>query len=647
MSTHPDEADICGLVRLTCDVAYSYRVDPSGVFCREWIIGDLPHVMAALPETADEQGCWAQITVEEDLPVLGDRLTCMRAGQSVVNDVRIRDAHGGLRWVRIYGSPVVDPVDGRLIRILGAVLDVTEHRRAEAERDEAIARLRTFAELSADWWWESDLEQRLTFVEGNHPFLPPRWQRGSIIGLRRDDYYDGVTVEPTITNVIQHQIEAGEGFDDLRQRLVFPGHPPMWISLSARAKRDADGRVIGHVGIGRDITQEVAREEHKLRSQRLEAVGQLTAGIAHDFNNLLHVILGNVDALAEAMPQDVEAQQAVSLIERAASRGAELTQRLLAFARRQPLHPMVFDMNDLVERMGPLLHRTVGEAITLQFVHDTSHADTLADPVQVEAALLNLALNARDAMPDGGVLTVGVSETDAVRQPDDERSDMDVAGRYTVLTVRDTGTGMPPDVLARAFEPFFTTKEIDKGTGLGLSMIYGFARQSGGHVELDSTWGAGTVVRVYLPKAQSVTAETNMPRDAQESSVGNATILLVEDDELVRTSVTAQFERLGYRVLAAEDGPAALRIIEDTTVAIDVMLTDVIMPGGISGPDLCADARRYRPSLPLILASGYPQGDLYDRHRSLTEMELLRKPYRLDELALALGRALREQPQKR
>jgi two-component system CheB/CheR fusion protein len=384
------------------------------------------------------------------------------------------------------------------------------------------------------------------------------------------------------------------------------------------------------------LTQQIEqrrRAEDMLRqAQKLEAVGQLTGGIAHDFNNLLGVIIGNVEFLLDAVEDDAEqADQAREILNSALS-GAELTRRLLAFARKQPLQPRPTELNTLVPTHVAMLRRTLGETIQIAMKLAPNLWLTHADPSQIGDALLNLALNARDAMPHGGSLTIETGNVHLEVPDVGEHTEMTV-GDYVVLAVTDTGTGMPRDVIERATEPFFTTKPPSTGSGLGLSMIYGFARQSGGHLTIDSEIGVGTTVRLYLPRAADDLAPVS---GESESDVpgprGTETILLVDDNTTLLDVTRRHLVALGYQVSTAESGPAALAILR-SGARFDVLLTDVVMPEGMSGYDLAEAARHLQPELKVLFTSGYAGGVVAEDGGQPNGRDMLPKPYRQRELA--------------
>ncbi|CAN7363860.1 PAS domain S-box protein [Bradyrhizobium sp. LjRoot220] len=412
---------------------------------------------------------------------------------------------------------------------------------------------------------------------------------------------------------------------------------PMDLSVG-EAKQD--GAAI-FVGIIHDLTERKKTEEQLVQAQKMEMVGQLSGGIAHDFNNLLTVIVGNSECLSDELKPRPDLQQLAEDIGRAGERGAELTQRLLAFSRRQTLRPVEIDCNNLLDSMHKLLRRTMREDIEIRIDFDLEVAPAFADPAQLESAILNLALNAQDAMAGGGRLTL----TTAGASLDDQYQKLHPEvrpGEYVLIAITDTGSGMSREVLERVFEPFFTTKEVGKGSGLGLSMVYGFAKQSNGHVSIYSEPGLGTTVRMYLPVQQGrIPRKPSRDRaDAGQTMAGGTeTVLVVEDDVFVRTFAVRCLTSLGYTVIAAVDGNDALQKL-GTDIHVDVLFTDVVMPGGINGWELADQAKRTRPGLPVVLTSGYALETLIKHGRANGESLVLTKPYRKAGLALRVRDAL-------
>ncbi|HEV7258397.1 MAG TPA: PAS domain S-box protein [Bosea sp. (in: a-proteobacteria)] len=395
-------------------------------------------------------------------------------------------------------------------------------------------------------------------------------------------------------------------------------------------------------GFIRDLTSRHRIEEELRQAHKMEAIGQLTGGIAHDFNNLLTVISGNLEMIERRLT-DPKLQLLLSEAQGAADDGAKLTGQLLAFGRRQPLNPKLADVGQLVSRFSDLLRRALGEAIELRTIVSGSPGPALIDASQLQNALLNLALNARDAMPRGGRLTVEISAT---------KLDADYAnlhpgvrtGTYVLISVTDTGEGMSDEVRQRAFEPFFTTKSVGAGTGLGLSMVYGFTKQSGGHVQLFSEIGQGTSVRLFLPVATAVpsavpdVATGDAPATKNSLPRGNETILVVEDDVRVRRVAVARLEDTGYRVLEADTAAQALDMLAEHA-DIDLLFTDIVMPGGMSGDELAREARLIRPGIKIILTSGFAEPSVAVRELAAAA-SWLKKPYTAMELALRLRELL-------
>ncbi|WP_291864080.1 ATP-binding protein [Bradyrhizobium sp.] len=373
------------------------------------------------------------------------------------------------------------------------------------------------------------------------------------------------------------------------------------------------------------------------QAQKMEAVGQLTGGVAHDLNNILTVITGTIEILAEAVADRPELLAIAKMIDDAAARGADLTQRLLAFARKQPLQPREVDVNSLMIQAANLLRPTLGEQVEVHTLLDGEASRALIDPSQLTNAILNLALNARDAMPDGGKLTIETCNIVLDDEYAGANSDV-TAGNYVLVAVTDSGHGIPAGILNNVFEPFFTTKEVGKGSGLGLSMVYGFVKQSNGHIKIYSEEGHGTTVRIYLPQATGVALPAKVA-SKQRIEGGHETILVVEDDNLVRTFVIGQIESLGYATLAAVNAREALVVI-DGPQKIDLLFTDMIMPGPMNGRQLADAALQRRTSLKVLFTSGYSNEAIIHHGHLDAGVLLLAKPYRKSDLAHMIRAAL-------
>jgi PAS domain S-box-containing protein len=387
-----------------------------------------------------------------------------------------------------------------------------------------------------------------------------------------------------------------------------------------------------------DISELKRVQSALAHAQKMEALGQLTGGIAHDFNNLLTAILLNSDVLASRVENESLRTLAVAM-RGAADRGADLTRRLLAFGRQQALEPKPTDVNDLMLRMEPLMHRTLGEHIDIRFVRADDLWLAQVDPGQLENAVLNLAVNARDAMPERGRLTI---ETGNVELDETSTNLEAKPGDYVMVAVGDTGSGMPPEVLAHVFEPFFTTKEVGRGTGLGLSMVYGFVKQSEGHIQVYSEIGVGTVVKLYLPRAHAAEVALEPATTPTELPSGREVILLVEDDALVRAHTEHQLIALGYHVITAEHAGEAMQLLRDG-LSPDLLFTDMVMPGGMNGRELGEEARKLLPGLKVLYTTGYAGAQSVSLATdALPSAYLLGKPYRRRDLATKVRAVLDE-----
>ena len=431
--------------------------------------------------------------------------------------------------------------------------------------------------------------------------------------------------------------------------LEYPCHSPdqkRWFRLMVTPLENdsRSGAVVMHVDITeRMLAQESLRkQEEKLQqAQRMESLGRLTGGIAHDFNNLLTVIIGTAEALIDLLGDSEDGHAMASMIQDAAGRAAELTRRLLAFGRRQALEPRPIDLNKLLLENEFLLKRTLGADVNLKFVKQDGLWLTLADPSHLENALINLCANARDAMPDGGQLTIETAN--ACLDWDYSDSAWEVKeGEYVMVAVSDSGMGIEPALLERVFEPFFTTKESGHGSGLGLSMVYGFVKQSQGHIMLYSEIGHGTTVKIFLPRSLEAEHLKPVPKPFDRASTaGSELILVVEDEELVLTLAENILRSLGYRVLVARNGADALQILGQRD-DIDLLFTDVVLPGGMNGRQLANEATALRPGLKVLFASGYTDNALVHQGRLEMGVKLLSKPYRRDELARRIREVLGE-----
>ena len=399
-----------------------------------------------------------------------------------------------------------------------------------------------------------------------------------------------------------------------------------WASVLLDSLRAEDGKLLGFAKITRDMTERRLMQEQLHQSQKMEAIGQLTGGVAHDFNNLLTVILGNLDTLSQQLPaEQVRWKRCVDQAMQASHRAAHLTQQLLAFARRQPLKPRAVDIGALVTRWVAMARRTLPESIGIRRIDDGAVGSAQVDPNQLESALLNLAVNSRDAMPSGGTLTIETAVANISEADTRLLADLN-AGSYILICITDTGTGMAPEVLDRAFEPFFTTKPLGHGTGLGLSQVFGFVKQSGGHIKIYSRPGHGTTIKIYLPKLDAAEEQEEVGNvQGTAAQARTETILVVEDNDAVRSFTTDTLRDFGFNVIEAVDAAQALKIL-DQNKHVDLMFTDIGLPG-LNGRELAATVQRRYPKVRTLFTSGYAQMPSQTGTRALADIPLLSKPF--------------------
>jgi PAS domain S-box-containing protein len=549
---------------------------------------------------------------------------------------RVRRPDGSERVLLWNASRVTDP-RGVPLGVIAVAQDITARQRAEEALREREARLSSVISTAPDAIITIDergfiqsfsvaAENLFGYAAGevigrNVKMLMPSPHHG-----QHDAYLERYlrTGEKRIIG-IGRQVEARR-----KDGTVFP------IELAVGEVRLGETRVF--TGFIRDLTERTKMEQDLRQAQKMEAIGQLTGGLAHDFNNLLTVISGNMEMLERRLDR-AEDREILREAQEAAELGAKLSNRLLAFGRRQQLVPKPINLSDLAASMLDLLRRTLGETIRVETRLAPDLRMVMADPGQVENALLNLALNARDAMPSGGLLVIETTDIDL--DPPYAVAHADVApGPYAMLAVTDTGVGMSAEVRERAFEPFYTTKGPGQGSGLGLSMVYGFVKQSGGHLQLYSEPGRGTTVRILLP-AQSGDARRagKVAAPTAAGKVKGETILVVEDEPRVRRVSVRRLQELGYRVIEVDNGPAALEVLRRES-EIDLLFTDVVMPGGMSGIDLARKAREFRPELKVVFTSGYAEQAIIESGMPTVQASWLAKPYNSRDLAAKLRELL-------
>jgi PAS domain S-box-containing protein len=608
-------------------------------------------------EIANTTAEWSRLLHPEDAPrALAVTQEYVKGGQSAYfNQYRMRCRDGSWKWILSRGMAVAHDAEGRVTRTIGTHTDITDAKLQEAalrESNQNLAteqrRIRVILEnlhdafiavgpdgLVTDWnaraeqifGWTADEALGRDLAE---LIIPPEMRAAHRAGFARF----AATGESKLFSSVIELPGLHRSGRIIPVELAIAGFPTSaGFAVSAFVRDISDRKEAERQEAERTEALEEARAALQ-HAQKLEAVGKLTGGVAHDFNNVLQIISGNIQLLQHRLGSDAEAGQRLGNMLSTVDRGAKLSSQLLAFARRQPLQPVVLNPIRVLHNMDDLLQRALGESIEFEVQAREPLWNTLVDRSQLENVILNLAINARDAMPDGGRLSISLGNATLDRQNSEV-----IPGDYVLLAMSDTGVGMTEDVREQAFEPFFTTKPAGEGTGLGLSMAYGFVKQSGGHIQLSSEPGKGTTVRIYLPR--SVQPEIVLPASNQEFSVvgGTETILVVEDDLEVQSAVAGMLRELGYRVLTADSGDEALEIIKQGEKP-DVLFTDVVMPKSLPSPQLAAEARKHIPDLAVLFTSGYTRNALISGGRLHEGVQLLSKPYRREQLAHRIRQVL-------
>jgi len=582
-------------------------------------------------------------TVEDQASGLPRRAleTAAKVGRFESEGWRVR--RDGTRFWALAVLDTIRDENGELIGFAKVTRDLTERQLEQTRLLESERRFRHLVQAVIDYaifqldpsgivvTWNAGAER----IKGYRP--------DEIIGEHFSRFYPdedraaGVPSRALATAAREGRYEA-EGWRVRKDGSRF------WASVVIDAICDDSGAIIGFAKVTRDVTERLEAQrllketqEQLAATQRMEAIGQLSGGIAHDFNNLLMIVIGNIERAQRGLAMltgtaTANLRRSLDNAMRGAQRATALTHRLLAFSRRQPLSPKQLDLNKFLGGTGEFLQRSLGETIEIEVVGAGGLWPVEVDPAQLESALVNLAINARDAMADGGKLTIEAQNT--ILGHDYCRKNPEVTpGQYVVISVTDTGTGMSEDVLAHAFEPFFTTKEIGQGTGLGLSQVYGFVKQSGGHIKIYSEVGQGTEVKIYLLR---FLGEKDQPgedddRELEAPGVGEC-ILVVEDDHDVRAYLIDLLRELNYRAVSAQNATAAMTVLEQRDLRIDLLLTDVVMPGS-NGRDLAKRAKEFRPGLKVLFMSGYSRNAVVHQNRVDRDVQLLQKPISHAELA--------------
>ncbi len=574
---------------------------------------------------------------------------------------RIKHRDGHCVWLELVARVIKDPITKNITKLIGLVRDITRqmHQRHQTETSEQnLARSQALAKMGS---WVMDLEDK-TVLWSDHMYALVGIEKG---GQENHEFESLVSVmDPAEKEKWQESLEfakLGQPISGLECEFNHIDGDKHRISVHIDIEYDSDGKPAKLHGICQDVTDQTLLERKFLQAQKMESVGQLTGGIAHDFNNLLMVVLGNLQLIEKLTEGDEKATSRLTTAIDAVNKGSELTKRLLAFSRQQTLEDDIIEVNDLIEETSDMLTRAITSDIQLKIKPGQDIWTVKADKTQLETAILNLSINARDAMQDGGTLIVETEnktlDTNYTKQHDDL-----TPGDYVVVSVSDTGEGMPPEIIDKVLQPFFTTKAPGSGSGLGLSMIYGFVKQSKGHLSIYSEVGTGTTIRIYLPRhipnedektapdQNPVAAEKiKTPEEPHQEPVAKTPakkpiVLIAEDNDPVRDVAVAMIEDMDYIVLDAADGEKALEIIKARD-DIDLLLSDVVMPG-MNGPELAAAALKIRPELKVLFASGYTQGTAEEMHELPNFIELIDKPFTQEELTSKVRAAVESQLKK-
>lgn len=613
-----------------------FRTSPALIFVSEYKTGVMldinPAALQALGydyeevvgKTSMELGIWPDESSRAKINEVLDRDGCVRNHESELC------AKDGRRVPFLFSINRIE-MDGKDC-LLSMLVDITERKRSEHALKESQFQLLEAQRMAKIGFWRLDL------VSGDLFWSDEIYRMFEIEPDAFRASYEAFleAVHPDDRNLVdkayQESLAERKPYEVVHRLQMSDGRVK-WVQERCETDFNEEGNPVVSRGTVQDITEQTNYEDRLRQAQKMEAVGQLTGGIAHDFNNLLGVIVGNLDFVAESLKDDSSVLSFIREAKEAAYSGASLTGQLLAFSRKQSLSPEVIDLNDAVASVLQMLRRTLGETVEIRTVLGHGPNTVEVDPVQFEAMLLNLAVNARDALSGGGVITI---ETDKLRLDGRyaaERSYV-TPGDYVMLSVRDTGTGMSPEVRAQVFEPFFTTKEVGKGSGLGLSMVFGFTKQSGGHIEVESEEGSGTTVKVFFPFKEGVPKASKRPGEDVSSAQGER-VLVVEDNTGLRTVAAKQLGSLGFETYEAENGRVALDMV-DNGLHVDLVLTDIVMPGGVSGLALATELAARKPATKVIYMTGYASGEMLRESPNSDDIPLLNKPFDRPELARAI-----------
>ncbi|ATC62741.1 hypothetical protein CMV30_01475 [Nibricoccus aquaticus] len=573
----------------------------------------------------------------DDRPMILNTAAEMPVLRSIKTEkFRSNPAHGPVRYFDAIVEAIFDE-KGNRIKAGGTIMDVTEQREAEVALRDSEAKYRLIVETAHEGIWLIDAEDRTTFVNRRMAEMLGYASEAEMLGRKVFDFMDEAA-RAEANEVLARRRRGLREDHDFRFRCK--DGSDLWASLSASPIHDEKGGYAGALAMVMDMTERKRLEEQLRQVQKMEAIGQLSGGVAHDFNNLLTVIKGQISLLQCAGPRDPETDQSLEDISLAADRAANLTRQLLAFSRRQVLQLRDLNINEVVEGMGSMVRRIVGEDVTVELACAPGAIGVQADTGMMEQVILNLVVNARDAMPKGGRLRIETARVEIDAETARKRPE-GRAGSFVRLTVADTGTGIPPETLPKIFEPFFTTKEFGKGTGLGLATVYGIVQQHRGWISVESVVGAGTRFHVHVPALEGVALAVVVGLEEPAGAAGGGEmILLVEDEAEVRAVARFALVRQGYQVIEAEHGAKALEAWAQHTGKIKLLLTDVVMPGGISGVDLALRLRQEQPGLRVIYMSGYSP-EMAGKNFALREgVNFLPKPFDMTTLTRVVRASL-------
>ena len=622
-SLRATQARLQDVLSVSPAVIYSLQLEERRI-TSQWVSDNVEDLLGRPAPASDDLGWFGRHLHPDDRALAGELSPELFERGEAVWELRMLHRDGSYRWIRDEQRLVRDP-SSRVVQCVGSWSDVSQRKRAEQALRESEARLREVTDNAGTVLWLSTVDgSQMLYVS---PAYETVWRRSrSSLQVDPSSWQEPIHPEdrPGVEAGLR-QVRAGEP-GTLSYRLVLEDGSQRFIEDHRFPVKDRRERVVRIAGYAEDVTERRALEHQFQQAQKMEAVGRLAGGVAHDFNNLLTVISGYSEILLSTSAVDDHAAGLVREIRSASERAAALTRQLLAFSRRQVVEPRLVDLNALVRSIEKMLRRLIGEDVSLDTALQPGLPPVWADLGQLEQVLLNLAVNARDAMPNGGKLTLETKEVEIDRRYADTHLEA-TPGSHVLLAVSDSGAGMTREVMTRAFEPFFTTKQLGEGTGLGLSTVYGIVKQSGGHVSLYSELGTGTAVKVYLPVAAAERPEVDIaPSPASPTPTGHETILVVEDDEAVRVIAQHSLEALGYTVIVAAGGGEALRLVDRHPGAIHLLFTDVVMPE-MSGRLLSEQLRERRAGIRVLYMSGYTD-DAIIRHGVLREgTAFLQKPF--------------------